>query len=124
MLEIITNGVDANLEAFLQAWIFTPACTPCQALEIMSCGPICCVPTTLPFATAAVAYSFQLQSPGTGPWVYTNTGAIGASGLTLSAAGLISGAVPVAGVYTVSTTSTDTNGMVTACFDITIVVQA
>lgn len=124
LLEIITNGIDVNLEAFFTAWLFSTPCTPCQSLEIMSCGDICCIPTALPVATAAVAYSYQFIVPGTSPWVFSSTGAIGASGLTLSAAGLVSGAVPVAGVYTGSTTATDANGMEVACFDYTIVVIA
>lgn len=126
MLDIITNGIDANLEAFLQTWLFAPACTPCQDLEILSCGPICCVPYTLtPASIAAGAYSLQLTVPGTGPWVFT-VGALGASGLTVNAAGLVSG-VPVGPVntaYTFTTTATDANGMQVACFDLTVVVVA
>lgn len=121
-LEIITNGTDTNLETFLSTWVTSPTCGSCDGLETYSCGPICCVPLVIPFPTAAVPYSYQLVVPGTGPWTFSNTGAIGASGLTLSASGLISGANPVAGSYTVTTTATDSYGTQVACFNIQFVV--
>jgi len=121
-LEVITNGSDSNLEAFLAAWVSSPTCGPCDGLETFSCGSVCCVPTTLPFGKVGTAYSFQFVVPGTGAWTFTNTGAIGASGLSLSASGAVTGAVPVAGVYSKSTTATDSYGTVVGCFNYTIVV--
>jgi hypothetical protein len=122
MLEVITNGTDTNLETFLSTWITSPTCGSCEGLEVQFNGAVCCVPTTLPFATAAVAYSFQFVVPGTGAWVFSGAVAIGASGLSLSASGAVTGAVPVAGVYSGTTTATDSYGIVVGCFNYTIVV--
>lgn len=122
LLEIITNGIDTNLEAFMSAW--TLGCAPCPPMEIYSCGDICCAPLVPTFATVGTAYTYQIVTPGTCPTTFSNAGAIGVSGLTLSVNGVISGTPLVAGVYEITTTAIDANGMVVACFDVQIVVLA
>ncbi len=122
LLEIITNGIDANLEAFMAAW--TAGCAPCPAIEIYSCGPICCVPLVLTFEGGTVV-NFALPVAGTAPFVATNPGVIGTTGLTLNANATITGtANPAGGTGSVSTTVTDSYGVVVGCFDIQIVVLA
>ncbi len=69
-------------------------------------------PTVLPVGTEGLAYSSQTitASGGAGPYTYAVTGgSLAGSGLTLSSAGTLSGASPVAGTYTFTVTATDTN---------------
>lgn len=127
LLQIITNGVDANLEAFFNAWIFNAQCqSPCNELDVYSCGPCCPVPLVTPFASiAAGAYSFTIPVVGTATATFSGAGAIGTSGLSLNpATGEISGTPVLVGVYHVTTTATNSFGMVVGCFDILVTVTA
>jgi len=69
-------------------------------------------PTVLPVGTEGLAYNTQTITAGGGaaPYTYAVTGgSLAGSGLTLSSAGTLSGASPVAGTYTFTVTATDTN---------------
>jgi hypothetical protein len=121
LLQIITNGIDANLEAFLAAWVVSPTCGSCDGLEIFSCGPICCAPAVAPTGTAPAAYSFFVTPTfGTAPFTWSisvpDAAALLALGLTLNVAtGEIAGAVTVAGTANVTITVTDSFGIVVLC---------
>jgi PKD repeat protein len=69
-------------------------------------------PTVLAGGTEGLAYNTQTitASGGAAPYAYAVTGgSLAGSGLTLSSAGTLSGASPVAGTYTFTVTATDTN---------------
>ena len=120
-LEIITNGVDANLEAFFGAWITSPTCGTCDGLEVFSCGAPCCQPHSLEFADGAVV-SQSLPLSGTAPFVVPGAPLIiPGTGLTIDAAGLISGVATGASNGTINTGNiTDANGMIVGCFDVQV----
>ncbi len=71
-------------------------------------GPsITIAPGSLTVGQVAVAYSQQLTaSGGTGPYTYTETGALPA-GITLSTAGLLSGTATAAGSFPITVTAKD-----------------
>jgi len=121
LLEVITNGIDVNLEAFLNAWIFTPACNACDVLEVISCGPTCCVPLSLEYTDQDVVTT-ALPLSGTAPYTVPTPGAIGLTGLTLNADGTITGtAGPGAANGTINTGDViDSNGMIVGCFDVQV----
>src|SRR5205807_3520879 len=67
----------------------------------------------LPTGFVGTPYSQDLSgfvAGGTAPYSWSASG-LASSGLTLSTAGLLAGAVPVAGNYRVVLTVTDTNGL-------------
>jgi PKD repeat protein len=69
-------------------------------------------PTVLPVGTEGQAYNSQTitASGGAAPYTFSVTaGSLAGSGLTLSSAGTLSGASPVAGTYAFTVTATDTN---------------
>jgi PKD repeat protein len=78
-----------------------------------SCPAITLSPAAgaLTAGTVGTAYSQTITaSGGTGPYTYAVTaGSLTGSGLSLSSAGTLSGASPVAGTYTFTVTATDTN---------------
>lgn len=124
-LEIITNGTDTNLEAFLAAWVTSPTCGTCDGLETFSCGDACCQPFSLEFADNTVV-SQALPLPGTAPFVVAGAPlAIPGTGLSVTAAGLITGTTTGASNGTVNTGNiTDVNGMIVGCFDVQVNVLA
>ncbi len=66
-------------------------------------------PTTLPNGTTGVAYSQTITAAGgSGTFTYAVTGGTQPAGLTLSAAGLLSGTPSGTGPYTFTVTATDT----------------
>ncbi|MFT3809276.1 MAG: Calx-beta domain-containing protein [Micropepsaceae bacterium] len=69
-------------------------------------------PTTLPGATAAVAYSQQLTASGgdNGPYTYTITAGALPGGIALSTSGLISGTPTAVGAFNFTVTATDGDG--------------
>jgi hypothetical protein len=75
-------------------------------------APVCSVSTSsLPDGTAGVAYSQTLSSSScSSPVTWSPVGAIGGSGLTLSSSGVISGANPVSGTYSLVVTVTSSDG--------------
>ncbi len=67
-------------------------------------------PATLPNATAGRAYSQAITaSGGTGPYTYAITAGSVPAGLTLSAAGVLSGTPTVAGISNFTVTATDSS---------------
>jgi len=129
MLEIITNGIDTNLQTFLANW--TASCGPCSGMEFLNCiDPCCAIPAVAPQGVAAVAYSYQVTVPAgvTPPATggFTMTGTL-LTGLTLNAnTGIISGTVILANIGTanVTVTVTDQFGALTGCFALQITVTA
>jgi hypothetical protein len=78
-----------------------------------SCPVITVAPSTLPAATAGVAYTHTLvASGGTGPYNFAVTAGAVPAGLTLSAAGVLSGTPTTAGNPAFTIRATDT----VACF--------
>ncbi len=64
----------------------------------------------LPAATVGVAYNQTITSTGgTGPYTYTETGALPA-GVTLTTAGVLSGTPTAGGSFPITITATDSNG--------------
>lgn len=127
MLEIITNGIDTNLETFMSNWAGTCAqCIVSNPPESFGCGSCCPVPLVAPNGAAPNPYSFFVPSgPGTGSWVWSisvaDAAALTALGLALNTAtGEISGAVTVAGTANVTITVTDSTGLVTACWAVQV----
>jgi hypothetical protein len=89
-----------------QAYSLTVTCT-----ETILLSPDTGNPTPLT-ATAGTPYSQTISATGgTAPYTYAVTaGSLTGSGLTLSSAGVLSGASPVQGTYTFTVTATDSVG--------------
>ena len=89
-----------------------------------ACPVITIAPTTLPAGTVGVAYSQQITaSGGTGPYVFSVLSGTLPAGLTLSAAGLLSGTPTTQGSSVVTIQATDAAGCPgTATYTITIIV--
>lgn len=125
LLEIITNGTDTNLEAFMAAW--TAGCAPCPGMETYSCGACCPIPAVAPNGTVGVAYSFTVAPTfGTSPYTWSidaaDAAALLALGLTLNlATGEITG-VGIAGTANVTITVTDAYNLVVLCETLQITV--
>lgn len=125
LLEIITNGIDGNLEAFMNLW--TAECTRCPQLEIYSCGPCCPVPAVATTGVVGTPYSYTVApTAGTGTAWDASPGddaALASLGLTLGAGtGIISGAVPIAGTVDVTITVTNAQGMTILCQSLQITI--
>lgn len=127
MLEIITNGLDSNLESFMSSWM--GACGPCPSLEIHSCGPCCPVIEALPnavFSPVPVAYN-QVANiiNATGPFTFVGAPYGPSNGLTFNANGTITGTPVAAGVSTFTVVFYSAScGSVLAPFTQTITVTA
>ncbi len=82
-----------------------------RAYSLVIAAPtISIAPATLPNATAGRAYSqFITASFGTGPFTYAITAGSVPAGLTLSAAGVLSGTPTVAGISNFTVTATDSS---------------
>ncbi len=79
----------------------------------VSCGAVCPVitlsPPTLPGGSQGTPYSLQITAVGgAAPYTFTETGALPA-GITLTAAGLLSGTPTVSGTFPITITATDVN---------------
>jgi PKD repeat protein len=81
-------------------------------ITVSGCPTITLLPSNLPGGTEGAAYSQAITaSGGAAPYTYAVTaGSLAGSGLSLSSAGTLSGASPVAGTYTFTVTATDHNG--------------
>ncbi|MFN7974913.1 MAG: putative Ig domain-containing protein [Acidobacteriota bacterium] len=77
----------------------------------ISCGTIVIAPASLPTGTLGGPYNQSLSSSGgLGPYTYSVTGGALPPGLSLSAAGVLSGTPTVRGTFTFTVTSTDSAG--------------
>ncbi len=93
------------------------------SVTIGACPTITVDPATSPDGTLGKAYSLQLTaSGGTGPYTYTTPDPLPA-GLTLSAAGLLSGTPTAVGATTFSVTAKDANNC-TGSKSVTVTVYA
>jgi len=107
------NVTDANLCPGSRAYTLT----------IGACPTITVGPATSPDATLGKAYSLQLTaSGGTGPYTYSTADPLPA-GLTLSAAGLLSGTPTAVGATTFSVAAKDANNC-TGSKSVTVTVYA
>ena len=72
-----------------------------------ACAAIALAPSSLPNATVGIAYSQALiASGGTGPYSFTVTSGVLPAGLSLSAAGVLSGSATSAGSFSFGVTAT------------------
>lgn len=75
-----------------------------------TCVPLDATPNPLPDATAGSPYSQQLAgSGGTGPYVFSETGAL-PTGITLTPGGLLAGTTSDVGTFPLTVTVTDAGG--------------
>ena len=75
------------------------------------CPPVSIAPASLPQATVGVAYRQTFSaSGGAAPYTFTVSSGTLPGGLTLSAAGVLSGSPTLAGVFNFVVTATDVNG--------------
>jgi hypothetical protein len=75
---------------------------------VISCAVITVTPVSLPGGTTGTAYSQTITaSDGTAPYTYSVTSGALPAGLTLSAAGLLSGIPSASGTFPITVTATD-----------------
>jgi hypothetical protein len=130
MIEVIVNAPSVIFESTMATWL--TACTCSAALEIQSCGPVCptpcpvisITPSQIPGATIAVAYNQALSGVGgTAPYVFNLASGTLPNGLSLSAAGVISGTPTLVGTFNFVVRVTDADGC-TGTQAYTIIVSA
>jgi CSLREA domain-containing protein len=118
---IMLDGAATRLEGtptqtgsytFTATWTFNGTCQVSRTYTLtVNCPVIAVAPATLPAGIAGQPYSQMLsQTGGLGPVNFTVSAGALPGGLTLSAAGVLSGSPTAAGVFTFTLHATDANG--------------
>lgn len=89
-----------------------PSITSGIDFALGSCSGVDIQPPALPDASPGINYNQSLTSTGTAPLSFTITGGVLPPGLSVSAAGVISGAPSTQGIYNITITVEDANGCV------------
>ncbi len=86
-------------------------CMGTLAYTLVICSPVTVNPASLPSGFAGVTYNQTLSaSGGVSPYTFAVTGGALPGGLTLSSAGILSGAPTTSGTFTFTVTATDNLG--------------